>query len=193
MQYIRYNCNACFRINSLGTHDNNIASLEALEQLVESNYVIRLEYDIDCKKCSKNICQFCADCSLDAECYGKSKKVKKYPEYQVFYYNSSTVSIVNNTYLQQYGKFTLSNTSYFDETKKNGQSKENLLTEEEFINSVKSGSILVARSGCLLLSKLEEKFGCRIKLQKQNVCFNGLHRYYLVSLPIITKAAVKDS
>lgn len=29
MQYIHYHCDTCFRINSLGTHDNNIASLEA--------------------------------------------------------------------------------------------------------------------------------------------------------------------
>lgn len=69
-----------------------------------------------------------------------------------------------------------------------------MLTEEEFIDCVKSGSILVARSGCVSLSKLEEKFGSRIKLQEQNVCFSGIHRYYLVSLPIMTKAALsKDS
>lgn len=80
--------------------------------------MIRLEYDINCKKCTKSISQFCAHCSLDAECYGKSEKVKKYPEYKVFSYSASILSIVNDTYLQQYGKFTLSNTSYFDEAKK---------------------------------------------------------------------------
>jgi hypothetical protein len=67
-----------------------------------------------------------------------------------------------------------------------------LLTEEEFINRVKSGSILVAHSQ-LLLSKLEKKSDLCFKVQKVHSGFIGLHNYFIASLPTTTtKAAVKN-
>jgi hypothetical protein len=119
MQYIRYHCDSSFCKDSLRCPDYYISSLEVLEQFVESNFLIRIEYNIHCVKCLENVHQFCANYGLN-KCFDISQKIEWYPEYRAFTYNIFTISIINNNYLQQYGKFTLTSTSYFDATKYNG-------------------------------------------------------------------------
>lgn len=190
MDLVYYHCNRCPPSQDNAVYDCTVTDFESLKLIIKSNYITLIDFKNCCRVCSYTIKDLIRNYEIENKL---SLKV-------VFYNITEFIEIRNMNCFETYGIFNVSLSKNGDiqiTTKLNIFGYEfcdKQLSKEEFLESVKPGSILFSLSDTTISELEKTLFNNNFTINKRiiNMKYRFAYQFYIVDKPTMTKPALTN-